>query len=340
MKTLLKTARENKGLKTREVSQILGIDQALISKFESGTRKPTKDQILKLASLLEIDLEELVILWLKEKILHEIKDEQYALQALKIAEEEIRFIKNNTKKTVSNTLQKLLNDIDHLKSSLCINLLENNAVNQKFDLEFTYESNHIEGNTLTLNETELVVNEGQTIAGKGMREHLEAINHQEAIAYIKNKITDNSTFNSNDLIAIHKLLLRGILPKEAGNYRNIPLTLKEKKITSVEPSKIQNEIEALLNWYKKNNLHPVVLAATVKEKLLAIHPFMNGNGKISRLLMNFTLLKHGYAIANIKAEEKKDIYYQTIKASLSDENKEDFIMFIAQTEKENLENYF
>ena len=91
MKVLLKNAREQKGLKTREVAQKLGIDQALISKFESGTRKPTKDQIIKLASLLEIDFETLMVIWLKEKILYEIGQEEFALKALMVAEQEIKY---------------------------------------------------------------------------------------------------------------------------------------------------------------------------------------------------------------------------------------------------------
>ena len=89
MKTLLKVAREKKGLKTREVAQLLGIDQALISKFESGSRKPTKEQVIKLASLLEIDLETIMIAWFKEKLLYEIGNDEYALKAMNIVREEV-----------------------------------------------------------------------------------------------------------------------------------------------------------------------------------------------------------------------------------------------------------
>ena len=98
MKTLLKNARELKGLKTREVAQILGIDQALISKFESGTRRPTKNQISKLSQLLEIDHETIMIAWLKEKILYEIGEEEFALKALLLAEQEIQ----NKKKIIKS----------------------------------------------------------------------------------------------------------------------------------------------------------------------------------------------------------------------------------------------
>ena len=91
MKTLLKNGREKKALKTRELAQLMGIDQALVSKFESGARKPTKEQIIKLASILEIDYETLMIAWLKEKILNEIGEETFALKALKEAEDELKY---------------------------------------------------------------------------------------------------------------------------------------------------------------------------------------------------------------------------------------------------------
>ena len=337
MKDLLKNARESKAFKTRELAHLTKIDQALISKFESGARKPTKAQITILATVLEIDSETLMISWLKEKILNELKDEKHALKALKLAEEEIRLLKTNSGKSITSKIDKLLEDIDLLKLKINQNLLENNPINQKFDLEYTHESNYIEGNTLTLLETDLVVNEGQTIAGKTMREHLEALNHQEAIAYIKNKVAENTSINSKDIIDLHKLLLRGILPKEAGTYRNITISLKDIKTSPIDPIHIPKEIEILLDWTDKTNLHPIVIAATIKEKIMAIQPFLNANGKISRLLMNFVLLKNGYPIANIKSEEHKPSYYQTLKASLTEENKEDFIQFIATIEKENLE---
>lgn len=110
MKSLLREAREKKGLKTREVSEMLHIDQALISKFESGQRNPTKKQVIALAQLLDIDLETIMVLWLKEKILREITDETLALKALKAAEAELL---KTTK--AEDPLQKLLDEMDALK---------------------------------------------------------------------------------------------------------------------------------------------------------------------------------------------------------------------------------
>ena len=109
MKTLLKNAREKKGLKTREVAQLLGIDQALISKFENGSRKPTKDQIAKLASILDIDFETLMVIWLKERILYEIGDDDLALKAMSLAEEQIKYNVSFVRKSISKNLLNLLN---------------------------------------------------------------------------------------------------------------------------------------------------------------------------------------------------------------------------------------
>jgi Fic family protein len=343
MKILLKEARELKSLKTREVAQLLGIDQALISKFESGTRKPTKEQIIKLATLLEIDFETIMVSWLKEKIIHEIGQDEFALKALRAAEEEIKLNSRSSVKKVSKPLQKLLDEIDTLKVKLDTFLpIENSAVNQALELEYTYGSNRMEGNTLSLAETDLVINEGQTIFGKSMREHLEAINHQEAIVFIKNKIEKNSIFGEKELISLHTIILRGILPKEAGQYRTVGITIKDKSFNPCEPAAIPKEIEALFNWYERNKYseHPIILAATIKERLLTIHPFINANGTVSRLIMNAVLLKHGYLIANIKADEDtRNLYYQTLKESITKENKDDFIQFVAQIEKESLKQF-
>jgi transcriptional regulator with XRE-family HTH domain len=186
MKSLLKNAREQKGLKTRELAQLAGIDQALISKFESGTRKPTKEQISKLAQLLEIDYETLMIAWLKEKILYEIGDDELALKALKVAEDEIKYNKTVSNLKLSTSLEKILKEIDLLKQKLdSYRQFDSFKIKQALELEYTFESNRIEGNTMTLRETDMVINEGLTISGKSMREHLEAINHQEAIGFIK-----------------------------------------------------------------------------------------------------------------------------------------------------------
>ena len=343
MKTLLKNAREQKGLKTREVAQILGIDQALISKFENGTRKPTKDQVLKLASLLEIDYETLMVAWLKEKILYEIGQDDFALKALNMVREEIENSYVTSKKSLSKNLSAILEEIDALKAKLDkYRQFDSYRIAQALELEYTFESNRIEGNTMTLRETDLVVNEGLTISGKSMREHLEVINHQEAIAYIKHLMEKNTPLKEREVLSIHNLILRGINPEDAGRYRRVQVMIKGSSFMPPQPFMVAKEMEDFFIWYEtnKNGLHPIVLAAELHERLVTIHPFIDGNGRTSRLVMNLILLQNGYVIANIKGDYDSRInYYNALETAQTKNNKEDFLLFIAQIEKESLERY-
>ncbi len=343
MKMILKNARKLKGLKTREVAQELGIDQALISKFENGTRKPTKLQIAKLASLLNIDYETLIVAWLKEKILYEIGDDNFALMAINMVREEIENNFDNSKKTLSKNLMVLLKEIDDLKIKLDqFRQFDSFRIAQALELEYTFESNRIEGNTLTLRETDLVINEGLTISGKSMREHLEAINHQEAIAYIKYLMEKNATLNEREVLTIHNLILRGILPDDAGRYRKVQVMIKGSAFMPPQPFLVAKEMEDFFIWYKanKNSLHPIVLAAELHERLVTIHPFIDGNGRTSRLIMNLILLQNGYVIANIKGDATSRMnYYTSLESAQTKDNKEEFLMFVAQNEKESLERY-
>ena len=343
MKTLLKNAREQKGLKTREVAQLLNIDQALISKFENGTRKPTKEQVVKLASLLGIDYETLMVAWFKERILYEIGQDEFALKALNMVQEEIQNKYLTVKKTVSKNLMLILNEIDELKLKLDrFREFDSYRITQALELEYTFESNRIEGNTLTLRETDLVINEGLTISGKSMREHLEAINHQEAIAYIKHLMEKNTSLNEREVLSIHNLILRGIHPEDAGRYRRVQVMIKGSSYMPPQPYLVSKEMEDFFIWYEtnKNSLHPIVLAAEVHERIVTIHPFIDGNGRTSRLIMNLILLQSGYVIANIKGDyDSRMRYYNTLETAQTTNNKEDFLLFVAQIEKESLERY-
>lgn len=343
MKTILKTAREQKNIKTRELAQLLGIDQALISKFENGSRKPTRDQIAKLATVLEINYEKLMIAWLKEKIYAEIGDDQLVFKAILQVQEEMSYYASFKRAPLSTKLEQILKEIDGLKKELIqFRKYDSFRISQALELEYTFESNKIEGNTLTLKETDLIVNEGLTISGKSMREHLEAINHQEAIAYIKELMDKNTAINEREILCIHNLILRGIYPEDAGKYRKVQVMIKGSSHMPPQPFLVAKEMEELFIWYQtnKNILHPVILAAEMHERLVTIHPFIDGNGRTSRLLMNLILLQHGYVIANIKGtHESRMSYYNALETCQVENNKEHFLLFIAQTEKECLERY-
>ncbi len=324
MKTLLKNAREQKGLKTREVAQILGIDQALISKFESGTRKPTKDQIAKLSQLLEIDYETLIIQWLKEKILYEIGDEEFALKALLLVEQEIQNNKKIINSAVLSTIQSVLDEIEILKKQIkSFQHFDLHRISKILELNFISESNHLNGNSLTFEETKSVINEGLTIPGKTMLEHLEAVNLHEGIAYIKDLNQKKAPVSEKELLILHNLILRGIKPENSGKYKNDPLIIREMNL--------------FFNWYEtnKNNLNPILLASEAHLMIMTIFPFENGNMQIANLLMNWILLQNGYVFATIQGN-KLDEYLSTLEQCQNKNDKSLFINYILQIEKENL----
>lgn len=326
MKALLKNAREQKGFKTREVAQLLGIDQALISKFESGTRKPTREQIAKLSQLLELNFETLMIAWLKEKILYEIGDEEFALKALFLVEQEIQNNKKRSSSAVLSSLQIILDEIEILKKQIqSFQPFDLHRISKILELEFISESNQLNGNSLTFQETKSVINEGLTIAGKSMQQHLEAVNLQETIAYIKDLNQKKVPLTEKDFLNVHNLILRGIKPESSGRYKNDPLIIREMNL--------------FFNWFEanKNNLHPILLASESHLRMMTISPFEYGNVQIAHLLMNWILLQNGYVFATIQGNEKNsNEYLSVLEEYQKSHDKSKFINYILEIEKENL----
>jgi len=344
MKTLIRNARIRKNLKTREVAQLLGVDQALVSKFESGTRFPTEDQVKKLSEILSINYDIILVIWLKEKIMREVGYyNQYALEAVNMVQEELAEYKRMSSFEYSERLELVLNDIDKLKARLDeIRHMDNFRIAQALELEYTFESNRIEGNTLTLRETDLIVNEGLTISGKSMREHLEAINHKDAIDYVKELASKTTDLNEREVLTIHNLILRGIQPENAGKYRRVQVMIQGSTHMPPQPYLVQKEMEDYFLWYRRYEkvLHPVVLAAEMHERLVTIHPFIDGNGRTARLVMNLILLRHGYVIANIKGEYQSRMeYYTALETVQTSQNRDAFCLFSAHVEKAALERY-
>jgi len=151
------------------------------------------------------------------------------------------------------TIHELLQECDALKARLsALRPLPVEALKKiegAFAIEYTYESNRIEGNTLTLQETELVVNEGVTIAGKSMREHLEAINHAEAIDYIKDFARSSTEISERTIKEIHALILHGIDRENAGRYRTVPVMISGSTHTPPQPYLIAPQMEAFMSRF-------------------------------------------------------------------------------------------
>ncbi|MFN7099057.1 MAG: helix-turn-helix domain-containing protein [Flavobacterium sp.] len=283
MHQMLKSAREQKGLKTREVAQLLGIDQALISKFETGNRKPTRDQLVKLANLLEIDVEKIVVLWLKDKILNEINNEEWAIQALLLAQQELKVIAKPRIFEPSTILSRLLDEVTALKNDLSkISHFDRYRISKSLEIELTFESNRTAGNSMNLEQTDLVINKGHTISGKSMREHLEVINQHEALAYLRDLTQKNTVISSKELHILYQLVIRGISSDAIQNQIN-------------ESNK---ELESFFTWFEsqKNESHPIIFAVQTYQKLRSLSVFGIENDKIACLVTNYLFLLNDYTL--------------------------------------------
>ncbi|MCD8525988.1 MAG: Fic family protein [Alphaproteobacteria bacterium] len=177
---------------------------------------------------------------------------------------------------------------------------------QWFLIELTYTSNAIEGNTLTRKETAAVVEKGLTIGGKSLIEHLEATNHAKAMQDIMAlAVSKTADLTENDILTIHNTILRGIDDDNAGHYRSIPVRISGSKVILPNPLKVPDMMQVFVAWMvSTKNLHPVELAAKAHYELVTIHPFVDGNGRTARLLMNLVLMQHGYPPALIRKRDR------------------------------------
>ena len=217
---------------------------------------------------------------------------------------------------MNEDLKLLLDKADTLKGELsALRPLPEDAlqkIQDALDIEYTYESNRIEGNTLTLQETALVVNEGVTISGKSMREHLEAINHSDA------------------------LILHGIDRENAGKYRTVPVMISGSIHMPPQPYLIEKQMEDFMIKFRQmeeEKVHPVLIAAYLHDELVRIHPFIDGNGRTSRLLMNLYLLRNGYTLVTLKgSNEDKISYYKALEESHTENKPEAFQKLVVEAE--------
>ena len=203
------------------------------------------------------------------------------------------------------------------------------SIRENLLLEWTYNSNAIEGNTLTLLETKVVL-EGITVGGKTLREHLEVINHRDAIFYVEDIVKNNEPLTEWQIKGIHRLVLKGINDDYAGNYRDQQVIISGAKHVPPEPFLIKEQMEALIKWYDNaQEIHPIERAAKLHIIFVGIHPFIDGNGRASRLLLNLELMKNGYPPIIIRAENRLK-YYTALDKAHTTENNDDFIKLVIE----------
>jgi Fic family protein len=209
---------------------------------------------------------------------------------------------------------------------------------EHMQVEFVYNSNSIEGVTLSRGETELAIR-GMTVQGKSIADVLAAQNHPQAIQLVQDLILENKKLSERDILDIHKAIMSGIM-STAGEYRRYDVHIVGASFAPPPPYQIQEEIKQLLEFVNENpaELRPVELAAHAHYYLAWIHPFDDGNGRMARLLMNLILLKNRYPFAIVRKVDRKK-YLDTLDAVSSRGAFEPFLIYIARCVEQTLDLY-
>lgn len=216
------------------------------------------------------------------------------------------------KSTVRKSYSPLLEQIDALKKQLdsCRPLTpaEVEAIREVFLVEHTYNSNAIEGNTLTLQETALVL-QGITVDRKPLKDHLEAVGYKEAFQYVEELAKQDKPLTEFEIKSIHSLVLAD-RPEDKGTFRRVNVRIAGAMTEPVQPYLIEPKIEELLEDYKNwaQTMHVVERVALFHLRFESIHPFIDGNGRTGRLLMNLQLIKEGLPAINIKYTDRRSYY--------------------------------
>lgn len=212
---------------------------------------------------------------------------------------------------------------------------------EKFQIEMTYNSNAIEGNSLTLKETFLVINEGITVKGKPLKDHLEAKDHHVALEYLYDLIDKNKKHTLSEILIrnLHQIIIQEIDREWAGKYRNANVIIGGAKHTPPDALLVSQKMRELIRWLnsQKKEMSVIELSALLHHKLVYIHPFFDGNGRTARLAMNLLLMQSGYPLVIILKNDRKKYYDVLDKA---DSGKyEPLVRFIAQSIERSLDIY-
>ena len=210
---------------------------------------------------------------------------------------------------------------------------------EEFMVEFTYNSNAIEGNTLTLKETAMAL-EGMTIDQKPLKDHLEAVGHRDAFLYVQDIATKDEPITEAVIKNIHALVLMN-RPDDKGVYRRIPVRIMGAFTEPVQPYMIEPQMAELIseNEKREKTMNIVERIARFHLEFEGIHPFIDGNGRTGRLLMNLDLIRNGYPPINVKFTDRKR-YYDAFDAYYRDNDAMPMTTLIAEYLDARFEDYF
>ena len=233
--------------------------------------------------------------------------------------------------------EELLKKLDFYKQNkqvLSTEILE--KINKTFDIDFTYNSTTIEGNTLSLIETKAVLEDNISIGGKSLREIYEVTNNNKAFDYVKKAIKNNEELNEERIKDIHEIVTQNIF--QGGIYRSTDVAISGASFTPPTPNDMYNQLKFFFSDLKENNnkMNPIELSAWTHAEFVRIHPFPDGNGRTARLIMNYQLMKKGLLPINIKVEDRLD-YYNDLDKYATQKDITPFMNFIANIEEKRLD---
>lgn len=240
-------------------------------------------------------------------------------------------------KTIASRLEAKRKELNKLRPLPTVAVKK---LQEKLRLEMTYNSNAIEGNSLTLKETFLVINEGITVKGKPLKDHLETKDQYAALEYLYDLVDKNkqNTISERLIRSIHQIVVQETEKEQAGKYRNANVFIMGAKHTPPDAYEVPKLMANLLVWLKNNSkILTVELAALFHHKLVQIHPFFDGNGRTARLAMNLILMRAGYPLTIILKNDRKKYYRVLAKADAGDYTP--LVNFIAQTVERSFDIY-
>lgn len=222
----------------------------------------------------------------------------------------VRDIDTAYREELGTTFERLFDKTNTLVEARPLPNIALQKIKEALSIEWTYNSNSIEGNTLSLRETQMVLQEGVTIKGKSLREHFEAKNHEMAIEYLYTLVDKNAMFSAKDILSLHGLVLRSIEDDFAGRLRNAGVRISGANFVPPNARRVSGLLDELVQFVVDNplGLNVIELATVFHHKFVWIHPFFDGNGRTVRLAMNLILMKAGFPPAIILKNDRKKYY--------------------------------
>ena len=236
--------------------------------------------------------------------------------------------------TLAETVRASKAELDALRPLSAASLA---ALDAWYDVELTYTSNALEGNTLTRSETAIVLEKGFTVSGKPLKDHLEATGHRDALGYMRELAKSEEPVREAEVRNLHRLVMQRVEPEEAGRYSTRQRLIAGSALLLPSPAEIPARMGDLAAMLREARLEPEA-AFDAHEALVTIHPFSDGNGRTARLLMNLLLLRAGYPPVVIRPEDRL-AYHESLAALQLEGHWERYYEFLYELLEQSLDRY-